>query len=86
MQPMQSTTYRIVRFFAGHVRPGGWGGPYGETVRDEVSLAEAQEHCSDPESSSETCTSAAGKRLTRERGPWFDSYLGPEDEDDSFLD
>lgn len=37
-------------------------------------LEEAQAHCRNPESSSRTATSAAARRRTRERGPWFDGY------------
>ncbi len=43
-------------------------------VRVSVTLAEAQAHCSYPETSSSTCTNAAGKRRTRLYGPWFDGY------------
>ena len=39
-----------------------------------LTLAEAQQHCSNPETSSSTCTKAAGKRRTRARGAWFDGY------------
>jgi hypothetical protein len=39
-----------------------------------VTLEQAQAHCSDPETSSRTCTNAVGKRRTRQHGPWFDSY------------
>lgn len=43
-------------------------------IKRGVALAEAQAHCKDPETSSSTCTSAAGRRRTKERGPWFDGY------------
>jgi hypothetical protein len=39
-----------------------------------LTLEQAQAHCTDPETSSSTCTKAAGKRRTRLRGPWFDGY------------
>ena len=39
-----------------------------------VTLEEAQAHCSDPETSSSTCTLPQNKRRTRDRGPWFDGY------------
>lgn len=44
------------------------------TIKRGLTLQEAQRHCKDPETSSRTCTSAAGVRRTRKRGPWFDSY------------
>ena len=57
--------YKIVRmYFEGGSR----------TVESGLSLEEARDHCSSPESSSRTCTSAAGISRTEERGPWFDGY------------
>ncbi len=57
--------YKIVRmFFRGGKR----------TIKTGLTLEQAQAHCRDPETSSQTCTSAAGKRLTRDMGPWFDGY------------
>jgi hypothetical protein len=44
------------------------------TILTRLSLEQAQAHCSDPETSSSTCTKAANKRRTALRGPWFDSY------------
>ncbi len=44
------------------------------TIKANVSLAEAQAHCQNPESSSYTCNSAASKRITKAKGVWFDSY------------
>jgi len=44
------------------------------TLETGLTLEQAQAHCSDPETSSSTCTKAAGKRRTRERGQWFDCY------------
>lgn len=44
------------------------------TILSGLTLAEAQAHCSDPETSSRTCTKSAGKARTRKLGPWFDSY------------
>ena len=35
---------------------------------------EAQDYCSDPETSSRTFTSSSGKRRTKLHGPWFDGY------------
>ena len=39
-----------------------------------LTLEEAQQHCRNPETSSTTCTSTAGKRRTRSKGQWFDGY------------
>lgn len=55
--------YEIVRFF----QRGG-----NEVIATDKTLEEVEEHCSDDESSSRTCTSEAGEALTRERGTWFD--------------
>ena len=39
-----------------------------------LSLADAQEHCRDPETSSSTATSSHAKQRTKRCGPWFDGY------------
>ena len=39
-----------------------------------LTLEEAQQHCGNPEPSSTTCTSTAGKRRPRSKGQWFDGY------------
>jgi hypothetical protein len=57
--------YKIVRMYSR-------GGK--RTIRRGLTLAEAQEHCSDPETSSKTCKKSAGQRRTQMRGPWFDGY------------
>ena len=57
--------YKIVRFyFKGRSR----------TIKRGLTLEQAQAHCNDPETSSRTCTKAAGKRRTQMRGPWFDGF------------
>lgn len=57
--------YKIVRtFFKGGKR----------TIFSGLTLAEAQAHCRDPESSSHTCTRADRHRITAVRGAWFDGY------------
>ena len=59
-------TYRVVRtYFEGH--------PAKVLVRGK-SLEEVQHWCSDPDTSSSTTTSKAGKRHTEEFGAWFDGY------------
>lgn len=60
-----ATTYKIVRMYYNASK---------RTVRTGLTLEEAQAHCQDPETSSRTCTKAAGKRRTKLHGPWFDGY------------
>ncbi len=59
--------YNIVRFYRDGLRPR-------RVIQARVTLAEAQTHCSDPDTSSSTCTTAEGKRRTRRVGAWFDGY------------
>jgi hypothetical protein len=57
--------YKIVRmYFKGGKR----------TIETGLTLEQAQEHCSDPETSSSTAKGSRAKRRTRERGQWFDGY------------
>ena len=65
-QAMESRKrYKIIRgYFCGGRR----------TIATGLTLAEAQAHCRDPETSSRTCTKAPGKARTRRMGPWFDGY------------
>ena len=59
--------YRVVRFYQ--------SGTYRRrTIISRCTLAEAQSHCHDPETSSSTATSAAAHRRTRRQGQWFDGY------------
>jgi len=58
--------YKIVRSYL--------NGGSRRTIETGLTLEEAQKHCADPETSWKTCTKSAGKRRTRERGPWFDGY------------
>jgi hypothetical protein len=60
--------YNIVRFYR--------DSPFirRRVIEERVTLEEAQQHCSDPETSSSTCTSKAGKARTRRVGAWFDGY------------
>lgn len=60
------TTYKIVRHFQDSGRKF--------VIKTGLTLALAQEHCQDPETSSSTCTGEAGKRRTRRSGPWFDAF------------
>lgn len=59
--------YRIVRFYKDPNRSR-------RTIRDRVTLSEAKAHCSDPETSSSTATSATARRRTARLGDWFDGF------------
>jgi len=59
-------TYKIVRKYQGD-HPD-------ELVDENLTLEEAQAHCSSKETSSRTCTSKEGRARTREFGEWFDCY------------
>lgn len=60
-----SERYKIVRhYFKGGKR----------VIRRGLTLEQAQAHCQSPETSSTTCTTSAGRKRTRTRGPWFDGY------------
>lgn len=62
---MPEATYTIIRFFENDER---------EVIVRGLTLAQAQAHCSDPETSSNTATSEPAVRRTKERGRWFDGY------------
>jgi len=67
------TTYKIVRkYFKGHPS---------ETLDTGLSLEEARAHCSDPETSSSTCTTLAGLQRTEDMGPWMDVYYKEDDDE-----
>lgn len=59
--------YKVVRFYRD--QPGRR-----RVIIPRCTLAEAQAHCSDPETSSTTATSAKARRITRRNGSWFDGY------------
>lgn len=59
-------TYKVIRHFQDSGRKF--------IIKTGLTLELAQAHCSDPETSSSTCTKEAGKRRTRRSGPWFDGY------------
>ncbi len=60
-----SERYKIIRFYRDNGK---------RVVKRNLTLAEAQAHCRDKETSSSTCTSYAGRKRTRLHGPWFDGY------------
>ncbi len=59
--------YKIVRMYQNPNKSS-------RTIDTGLTLAEAQAYCQDPETSSRTCTSYAGRRRTRLHGAWFDGY------------
>ena len=59
--------YKVVRFYFN--KPG-----CRQTIKTALTLEEAKAHCSNPETSSSTCKSAAARRITRRNGQWFDGF------------
>jgi hypothetical protein len=59
--------YRIVRHYFNR-----W--PNRRTITTGLTLAEAQAHCNDPETSSSTAVGKVASARTRRLGPWFDGY------------
>lgn len=59
-------TYEIVRFYQ--------RGFPSKVLRRHVSLEEAQEHCSNPLTSSRTASTPEAQSHTCQFGPWFDGY------------
>jgi len=60
-------SYNIVRCYTDSWRKS-------RVIERGLTLEEVQAHCSDPETSSSTCTSAAKLRYTKKVGKWFDAY------------
>jgi len=60
-------SYKIVRMFFDDDFPT-------QVIETGLTLEEAQAHCSDPETSSSTCTNDEGLKLTDVCGKWFDGY------------
>lgn len=58
--------YKIVRTFLKHDQT--------QVIKSGLTLAQAQKHCRDPETSSSTCTDPKLIDLTGRVGPWFDGY------------
>jgi hypothetical protein len=59
--------YKITRFYMN-------GPPYRRVINTGLTREQAEEHCSDPETSSSTCKKSAGRRRTKSHGPWFDGF------------
>ena len=58
-------TYKIVRNYY-------YGTP--RTIKRGLTLNEAKLHCSNPETSSSTCTNSVGKARTKRLVKWFDGF------------
>jgi hypothetical protein len=58
-------TYKVIRLF--------FNGP-NKVLLKGLTLADAQEFCSEANSSSRTTTSKEGKERTKKYGPWFNGY------------
>ena len=43
-------------------------------IRRGLTLLEAQSHCKNPETNSQTCTTDEGKARTAQYGDWFDGF------------
>lgn len=50
-----------------------------KVIKRNLSLEEAQEHCSDKETSSSTCTLPENTKHTERYGDWFDGYTDQTD-------
>lgn len=61
------STYEIVRFYLHQSREP-------QRLESGLTLEEAQEHCSDSETSSSTATSDEAQHHTIAFGPWFDGF------------
>jgi len=59
--------YRIVRFYKDAAINR-------RVIATGLTLAEAQAHCKDPETSSSTATGKVARARTRRVGDWFDGY------------
>jgi hypothetical protein len=60
-------TYSIYRYFQNPAHPK-------QLIREGYSKSEAQEWCSDRESSSKDCCFPESLAITEEFGEWFDGY------------
>lgn len=64
---MIEVTYKIIRMY--------FNNDYStKIIKTGLTLEEAQEYCSDPETSSSTAKSKKAIMHTEKYGPWFDGY------------
>jgi hypothetical protein len=59
--------YQLIRFYQDRDIPN-------RTLDTGLTLAQVQAHCTNPDSSSTTCTTKVGKARTRKLGAWFDGF------------
>ena len=62
-----NSKYEIIRMYQA-------AGMRMSVLERNLTLAEAQAHCQDPETSSSTCTAKSGQARTERFGAWFDGY------------
>ena len=60
-------SFKIIRFFFDD-------NVSNRTIKKGLTEEAAMLHCNDPETSSSSCTSSAGKRRTKNQGEWFDGF------------
>ena len=60
-------TYSIIRMFQDEDQTS-------RVIKEGLTLEQAKAHCSDPETSSSTCTNSIGLDRTERLGRWFDGY------------
>lgn len=61
------TNYIVFRVFA--------DGRPSQVIKKDLTLAEAQAHCNDKETSASTCTTKEGIARTKKYGLWMDMYM-----------
>lgn len=59
--------YKIIRFYSEAY-------PNRRTIKTGLTLEGAKEHCSNPETSSRTCTGYKARMRTERMGQWFDGF------------
>ena len=67
------STYKIIRKYMSDLVED-------EELQGDLTLQQAQQHCSDPETSSRTCTSQEGTERTEKFGPWYDTFYNEIEE------
>ena len=61
-------SYKIIRIYQNPDKAS-------RTIKRRLSLEQAREHCTDPETSSSTAKGAKARAITLRNGPWFDAYI-----------